>query len=66
VTERPEALSAGATRLVGTNAETIVRETVRLLEEPETYQQMASAVNPYGDGRASQRIVQALRNYQSR
>jgi UDP-N-acetylglucosamine 2-epimerase (non-hydrolysing) len=63
VTERPEALLSGATRLVGTNPETIVRETVRLLEDPEIYQKMASATNPYGDGQASQRIIQALRRY---
>lgn len=63
VTERPEAVTAGATKLVGTDSETIVRETLRLLEEPELYQQMAAAVNPYGDGQASRRIVEALRNY---
>jgi UDP-N-acetylglucosamine 2-epimerase (non-hydrolysing) len=63
VTERPEALLSGATKLVGTNSEIIMRETARLLEEPEVYRKMASAANPYGDGQASQRIVQALRSY---
>jgi UDP-N-acetylglucosamine 2-epimerase (non-hydrolysing) len=47
-------------RVVGTDRETIVREAVRLLEDPAAYAAMASAVNPYGDGKASQRIVQAL------
>lgn len=60
VTERPEVTALGAARLVGTECETIVRETVRLLEDPVAYRQMASAANPYGDGRASQRIVQAI------
>jgi UDP-N-acetylglucosamine 2-epimerase (non-hydrolysing) len=60
VTERPEAAALGATRLVGTECETIVRETVRLLEDQVAYGEMASVTNPYGDGCASQRIVQAL------
>ena len=47
-------------RVVGVKREDIVRETVRLLEDPDSYAAMASAVNPYGDGKASQRIVQAL------
>lgn len=59
-TERPEVVALGAARLVGTECETIVRETVRLLEDPIAYGEMASVANPYGDGRASQRIVQAI------
>lgn len=60
VTERPEGLVAGTARLVGTERQRIVAETVSLLEDPVAYHQMAQAVNPYGDGRAGQRIVAAL------
>lgn len=60
VTERPEATAAGAAKLVGTDCETIVRETARLLEDSAAYQEMTAVENPYGDGRASQRIVQAI------
>jgi UDP-N-acetylglucosamine 2-epimerase (non-hydrolysing) len=60
-TERPEVVALGAAKLVGTGCETIVRETVRLLEDPITYREMASVANPYGDGHASQRIVQVIR-----
>lgn len=60
LTERPEVTALGAARLVGTEREAIVRETVRLLEDPIAYREMASVANPYGDGRASQRIVQAI------
>jgi len=60
-TERPEAVEAGTVRMVGTDRERIYRETVRLLRDPEYYRSMAAAVNPYGDGRAAQRIVGALR-----
>ncbi len=60
VTERPEAVEAGTVRLVGTERSRIVAETVRLLEDPAEYQRMARAVNPYGDGHAAKRIVDAL------
>ena len=60
VTERPEAIEAGAATLIGTNAERIYSETIRLIEEPEAYYHMSNAINPYGDGQASQRIVQFL------
>ena len=60
VTERPEALEAGTVRLVGTDYERIVAESMRLLEDPQAYNQMARAVNPYGDGRAAGRIAAAL------
>lgn len=56
-TERPEGVAAGTARLVGTNATAIIAETSRLLDEPCTYQAMARAHNPYGDGAASRRIV---------
>jgi len=63
VTERPEGVKAGTVRLVGTDTGTIVREARRLLDDPDAYQQMAKAVNPYGDGHAARRIVQALLDY---
>jgi UDP-N-acetylglucosamine 2-epimerase (non-hydrolysing) len=59
-TERPEAVSAGTVRLVGTDNELIVRESLRLLNDTEVYARMASAHNPYGDGHASARIVEAF------
>lgn len=59
-TERPEVVALGGAKLVGAECETIVRETVRLLEDPAAYGKMASVANPYGDGCASQRIVQAI------
>ncbi|MFF7977817.1 non-hydrolyzing UDP-N-acetylglucosamine 2-epimerase [Streptomyces sp. NPDC007901] len=59
-TERPEALRAGASRLVGTDRERIVKEVRRLLHEREAYAAMAKAVNPYGDGRAADRTVRAI------
>jgi UDP-N-acetylglucosamine 2-epimerase (non-hydrolysing) len=59
-TERPEALAAGTSRLVGTKTEIIVGETRRLLDDPEAYRQMAQAANPYGDGQAAGRIVEAI------
>jgi UDP-N-acetylglucosamine 2-epimerase (non-hydrolysing) len=60
VTERPEAIQAGTARLVGTDPQRIVSETVRLLTDLAEYNRMARAVNPYGDGRAAERIVSAL------
>lgn len=59
-TERPAAVKAGTVRLVGTCDETIVAETVRLLDDELAYQAMSHANNPYGDGRTSQRIVEAV------
>jgi UDP-N-acetylglucosamine 2-epimerase (non-hydrolysing) len=60
VTERPEAVEAGTVKMVGTQTRTIVRETARLLDDRTEYTRMAHAVNPYGDGHASERIVSAL------
>ena len=60
VTERPEGVRAGAVRLVGTDPQTIIAETRRLLDDPAAHAAMARAVNPYGDGRAAERIVQAI------
>lgn len=59
-TERPEAVQAGAARLVGTDRGKIVAETLRLLDEPETYRAMSAARNPYGDGKAAGRIADFL------
>ena len=63
-TERPEALESGTVHLVGTNHDLIVSEVSTLLEDPEAYDKMSKAVNPYGDGKACQRIVQALKGEQ--
>ena len=60
-TERPEALDAGTVKLVGTDHDLIVREVSRLLDDPAYYDSMSHAINPYGDGLASRRIVDALR-----
>lgn len=59
-TERPEAVTAGTVRLIGTDEEVVVAEVTRLLEEPEAYEAMAAAVNPYGDGRAAERTVSGI------
>ncbi len=59
-TERPEALDAGTVKLVGTNHDLIVSEVSRLLEDVAYYDKMSKAVNPYGDGRACERIVEKL------
>ena len=60
-TERPEALDAGTVKLVGTDYDKIVDEVSELLDNPAAYEKMSKAVNPYGDGLACGRIVQALR-----
>ncbi len=59
-TERPEAVTAGTVRLVGTDEGRIVRETEKLLDDPDEYGKMSRAHNPYGDGKASERIVKEL------
>ena len=60
-TERPEALDAGTVKLVGTNHDLIVSEVSRLLEDTAYYDKMSKAVNPYGDGKACERIVEVLK-----
>ena len=60
-TERPEAVDAGTVRLVGISRETIVGEAIRLLDDAESWNAMARAINPYGDGQASRRIIERLR-----
>lgn len=62
-TERPEAVSAGTARLVGTDPDRIVSEVNRLLDVPEEYDRMARTHNPYGDGHASERIETGLRSF---
>ena len=62
-TERPEAVRAGTVKLLGTDTKIIYNEARRLLDDSDEYQRMAKAVNPYGDGQASKRIVEALVYY---
>lgn len=59
-TERPEGIDAGTLKLVGTDSEIIYKETMRLLTDSEEYERMSKASNPYGDGHASERIVNAI------
>ncbi len=59
-TERPEAVDAGAAKLVGTQREAIIREALRLLEDASGYESMARIENPFGDGMASKRIVEVI------
>ncbi len=63
VTERPEGIDAGVLKLVGTQASRIVQEAGRLLDDPAAHAQMAKAANPFGDGHAAEKIVQALVSY---
>lgn len=60
VTERPEGVEAGVLKLVGTETDTIIRECQTLLDNSDEYQKMARSVNPFGDGHAAARIVEAL------
>ena len=62
VTERPEGVSAGTVKLVGTDREQIISQTCNLLDNPAAYTAMAQAINPYGDGKAASRIVNAILN----
>ncbi len=59
-TERPEGIAAGTLKLVGTDADAIYRETMRLLTDSREYERMSRASNPYGDGHASERIADAI------
>ena len=63
VTERPEAVEAGTVKLVGTDIDQIVNEANELLRNPEAYSKMSKSINPYGDGIASKRIVEAIMKY---
>jgi UDP-N-acetylglucosamine 2-epimerase (non-hydrolysing) len=59
-TERPEALSSGTAKLVGTNKNSIVCEANLLINNHAVYEAMSKAHNPYGDGKASDRIIEAI------
>jgi len=63
VTERPEGVEAGVLKLVGTDPGLILQSARRLLDDPAAYQAMANVKNPFGDGHASERIVQAILQY---
>lgn len=63
VTERPEGIEAGVLKLVGTNKQVIVSEVRRLLEDHAAYHAMAHTANPYGDGHAAKKIVNALLSF---
>ncbi len=62
-TERPEAVTAGTAKLVGTTAQKIVQAAADLLSNPKVYDAMANAINPYGDGHAAERILEIVQNY---
>ncbi|MFA5857677.1 MAG: UDP-N-acetylglucosamine 2-epimerase (non-hydrolyzing) [Elusimicrobiota bacterium] len=62
-TERPEGVTAGTAKLVGTDTADIVRETSRLIDDKKVYNRMAQAVNPYGDGHACERTVAVFNNF---
>jgi UDP-N-acetylglucosamine 2-epimerase (non-hydrolysing) len=63
VTERPEAVEAGTVKLVGLEERKIFAEVSHLLDSSAAYQKMATATNPYGDGKAAWRIVEILRRH---
>lgn len=62
-TERPEAIAAGTARLVGTESHSIFNAASELLSQPDLYQRMATAINPFGDGHASERILEEVRKF---
>jgi len=66
VTERPEGVAAGTLKLVGTEADHIIREAKRLLDNPIAHAKMAKASNPFGDGHAAERIVEAIQGFSYR
>jgi UDP-N-acetylglucosamine 2-epimerase len=63
VTERPEAVEAGTAKVIGTDKNNIIRQISILLRNPSAYKRMAKAKNPYGDGKASERILKAIRSF---
>lgn len=65
-TERPEAVKAGTVKVVGVEQEEIERSAIALIENPDEYEKMAKAVNPYGDGHASEKIVGHLLKWNER
>ena len=62
-TERPEGIAAGTLKLVGTDEQNIYSETKKLLEDRKEYEKMKKAVNPYGDGHASEKIVKVILSF---
>lgn len=62
-TERPEALQAGTVKLVGTNRDLIYKEARLLLTDTQEYEKMARSINPYGDGKAAERIVEIIKDF---
>ena len=62
-TERPEAIAAGTAKLVGTDPAVVTKAAGELLSQPQVYEEMANAINPFGDGTASQKIIDIVRNY---
>jgi len=64
-TERPEAAQAGLARIIGTDPNTIVEHVWELLDDARAYRAMATAINPYGDGRAAERIIEVLKNWRA-
>jgi len=63
VTERPEAVQAGTVKLIGTDCDVIISEANQLINDEKSYEDMSKAINPYGDGLASKRIVEAIEKY---
>lgn len=63
VTERPEGVATGNTRLVGTDTETIVNETIKLLEDDNLYASMSKKHTAFGDGHAAEKIAKIIQNY---
>jgi UDP-N-acetylglucosamine 2-epimerase (non-hydrolysing) len=63
VTERPEAFELGLSKVIGTSREAIVGAVTRLLTDAQAYRSMTSDINPYGDGRAAERIAKAVRRW---
>jgi UDP-N-acetylglucosamine 2-epimerase (non-hydrolysing) len=66
VTERPEAVAAGTVKLVGTDTNMILRSTTELLDNPSVHSSMSTIHNPYGDGKACERIIASLSEEASR
>ena len=63
LTERPEAFQVGLAKIVGTSQKAIIEETSRLLINDKAYQEMSRGLNPYGDGKASERITEAIHRW---
>ena len=62
VTERPEGIESGTVKLVGTNSGSIIKAVSKLLDDPNEVSAMSKAINPYGDGNASERILSAIKS----